>query len=188
MPLLGYRSAMKRAGLDVPSTWFHDLATWSSINRLYDPKVMRSIRDVERDAVSPHLVARLARAVEDERGHALAIDVEAAKIGVAEAGSALIDLAAIERGLSAAADHDGLVGHTETLATRIAERVGTCLVQASVSAADIDAVFLTGGSTRLSHVRTAIVATVPSARVVEGDTFGSVGMGLTIEAGRRYGG
>ena len=33
MPLLGFGSAMKRAGLDVPSSYFHDLATWSNINR-----------------------------------------------------------------------------------------------------------------------------------------------------------
>src|SRR3984893_13683390 len=38
MPLLGYRSAMKRAGLDVPSGYFHDLATWANINRMYEPK------------------------------------------------------------------------------------------------------------------------------------------------------
>jgi hypothetical chaperone protein len=47
--------------------------------------------------------------------------------------------------------------------------------------------FLTGGSVQLAHVRRAIVACVPDARVVEGDTFGAVGKGLTIEAERRYG-
>jgi len=48
-------------------------------------------------------------------------------------------------------------------------------------------VFLTGGSARLSHVRTAITNSVPSARMIEGDTFGAVGKGLTLEALRRYG-
>jgi hypothetical chaperone protein len=48
-------------------------------------------------------------------------------------------------------------------------------------------VFLTGGSVRLAHVRKAIVGAVPAARIVEGDTFGAVGKGLTIEAARRYG-
>jgi hypothetical chaperone protein len=36
-------------------------------------------------------------------------------------------------------------------------------------------------------VRAAILAELPGARVVEGDIFGSVGMGLGIEAARRYG-
>ena len=39
----------------------------------------------------------------------------------------------------------------------------------------------------LAHVRAAILAMAPEARVVDGDTFGSVGTGLTIEAARRYG-
>jgi hypothetical chaperone protein len=40
---------------------------------------------------------------------------------------------------------------------------------------------------RLAHVRKAITKAVPSARVVEGDTFGAVGKGLALEALGRYG-
>jgi hypothetical chaperone protein len=46
---------------------------------------------------------------------------------------------------------------------------------------------MTGGSTQLGHVRRAIVAAVPGARIVDGDTFGSVGIGLALESARRYG-
>ncbi|WP_181702199.1 Hsp70 family protein [Chthonobacter albigriseus] len=187
MPLLGYRSALKRPGLMMPAGYFHDLATWSAINRLYEPKVLRDLRELERDAADPAAVGRLVRTVEDERGHTLAIEVEAAKIAVADTGATAIALDWLEPGLAAAADHRALVAHTETLADRIAARIGACLIEAGVGAEAIDAVFLTGGSTRLSHVRNAIVACVPDARVVEGDTFGSVGIGLTIEARRRYG-
>ena len=49
MPLLGYRSAMKRAGLDVPSGYFHDLATWANINRMYEQKVMSEVRQVRQE-------------------------------------------------------------------------------------------------------------------------------------------
>jgi hypothetical chaperone protein len=59
--------------------------------------------------------------------------------------------------------------------------------QAQLAAQDIDAVFLTGGSVRLVHVRSAIVQGAPAAQVIEGDTFGAVGKGLTIEATRRFG-
>jgi len=44
MPLFGFGSPMKRPGLDVPSRYFHDLATWSSINRMYEPGVAAEIR------------------------------------------------------------------------------------------------------------------------------------------------
>ena len=51
----------------------------------------------------------------------------------------------------------------------------------------IDSLFLTGGSVKLAHVHKAITRAVPSARIVEGDIFGAVGKGLTLEALRRYG-
>ena len=73
------------------------------------------------------------------------------------------------------------------LAKRIADRIKNCLTQAQLSADDIDAVFLTGGSVKLAHVRKAITKAVPAARIVEGDIFGAVGKGLTLEALRRYG-
>ncbi|GAB4071106.1 Hsp70 family protein [Ancylobacter sonchi] len=187
MPLLGHGSPLKRKGLSMPVGIYQDLATWSAINRLYDGRTVRSIRELEREAAHPGLVARLARAVEDERGHGLALDVETAKIRVAEAGETVLDLATIEAGLSVGIAHADLVQHTGLLAERIAARVGSCLANAGLTADAIDALFLTGGSTRLSHVRAAICACVPAARVIEGDTFGSVGTGLAIEAGRRYG-
>ncbi|MEP9354381.1 Hsp70 family protein [Xanthobacter sp. KR7-65] len=187
MPLLGHGSPLKRKGLAMPVALYQDLATWSSINRLYDGRTARTIRELEREAARPDLVARLARAVEEERGHGLALDVEAAKIRVAEAGRTELDLAVLEAGLSVGIAHDDLVAHTGLLADRIAARISSCLNAAGLAAGDIDALFLTGGSTRLSHVRAAICACVPQARVIEGDTFGSVGTGLAIEAGRRYG-
>ncbi len=187
MPLLGYGAPLKRAGLSMPAALYLDLATWSAINRLYDSKVHRTIRDLERDAREPEKVARLARVVTEERGHTLALAAEQAKIAVAEAGTTQLDLAWLEAGLSVGISHETLVQETGSLAERIAARIGACLKAAGVGPGDIDALFLTGGSTRLAHVRAAIVATVPHARIAEGDTFGSVGLGLAIEAGRRFG-
>ncbi|MCS0504134.1 Hsp70 family protein [Ancylobacter mangrovi] len=187
MPLLGHGSALKREGLSMPAGIYQDLATWSAINRLYDGRTARTVRELERDAARPEMVRRLARAIEDERGHGLALDVEAAKIRVAEAGRTSLDLAMLEAGLSVGIAHEDLVEHTGSLAERIARQISTCLAAAGLAPDDIDALFLTGGSTRLSHVREAICACVPQARVVKGDTFGSVGTGLAIEAGRRYG-
>ena len=79
------------------------------------------------------------------------------------------------------------MSHTKELAARIGARIKICLDQARLAADDINAVFLTGGSVQLPHVRRAIVQGVPAAQVIEGDTFGAVGKGLTIEAARRFG-
>jgi hypothetical chaperone protein len=187
MPLFGFGSAMKRDGLDVPSRYFHDLATWSNINRMYEPGVIADIRQVRHQANEPALLDRLLRVVDEQRGHTLAMEVEEAKIALSDMRRADIPLQWVAPGLAAAIGRPDLVSHTRQLAARIGARIGICLKQANLSADDIDAVFLTGGSVRLAHVRKAITSAAPSARIVEGDTFGAVGKGLTLEALRRYG-
>ncbi len=187
MPLFGFGSAMKRPGLDVPSSYFHDLATWSNINRMYEMRVIAGIRQVRQEAVAPELLDRLLKVVAEQRGHTLAMEVEDAKIALSDRRRVDIPLDWVAPGLSAAIGRPDLVSHTRQLAERIGARIKVCLAQAQLSASDIDAVFLTGGSVRLAHVRKAITKATPSARIVEGDTFGAVGKGLTLEALLRYG-
>ena len=187
MPLMGLGSPMRRGDLAVPNAYFHDLATWSAINRLYNAKTLREIDEVIRDCAKPDLVARLRAAVEGERGHALAGAVEGAKIAASEAGTTDLDLGLVEHGLTAVVSRDTLSTQTGDLARAVAARIARCLAQAELGPERIDALFLTGGSTGLPHLRTALTAALPAARVVEGDTFGSVGLGLTIEAGRQAG-
>jgi hypothetical chaperone protein len=187
MPLFGFRSPMKRAGLEVPSRYFHDLATWSSINRMYEPKLLAELRQVRQEASEPELLDRLLRVVDEQRGHTLAMEVEDAKIALSDVKTAQIPLQWVAPDLAASIGRADLVSHTGQLAERIAARIALCLAQAALPAGAIDAVFLTGGSVKLAHVRKAITQAVPAARVVEGDIFGAVGSGLTLEALRRYG-
>jgi hypothetical chaperone protein len=187
MPLFGYGSAMKREGLEMPSTYFFDLATWSHINRMYEPRVTSQLRQVRQEASEPELVDRLLRVVDEQRGHTLAMEVEDAKIALSDRPRAEIPLQWVAPGLGAAISRADQVRHTRQLSGRIAARIKLCLGEAQLAATDVGAVFLTGGSVRLAHVRKAILETVPAARVVEGDTFGAVGKGLTLEAVRRYG-
>jgi hypothetical chaperone protein len=187
MPLLGFKSSMRRAGLPVPSGYYFDLATWSTINRLYERGVQHQLNEVRRDAQHPERIERLIHVVEERGGHRLAIDVEGAKIALSAEPAVQVLLDWIEKGLAVAIGRDDLIGHTRELADRIAARISDCLNDAGLKADQIDALFLTGGSTRLAHVRAAILAMAPEAKVVDGDTFGSVGMGLTIEAANRYG-
>ena len=134
MPLFGFGSAMKRAGLEVPSRYFHDLATWSSINRMYEARVMADIRQVRHEAREPDLLDRLVRVVDEQRGHTLAMEVEEAKIALSDTRQADIPLEWVAPGLNAAIGRPDLVSHTRQLAERIAARIKLCLAQARMSA------------------------------------------------------
>src|SRR6201999_801588 len=94
-------SPMKREGLDVPSSYFHDLATWSNINRMYERRVISDIRRVRREASEPAPLDRLVRVVEEQRGHTLAMEVEDSKIALSDKRQAGIPLEWIEPGLHA---------------------------------------------------------------------------------------
>lgn len=187
MPLLGYRSPMRRPGLTAPGSYFQDLATWSKINFLYTPRTVAEVRQVRHEAVRPALFDRLLAVLEHNLGHALALAAEHGKTALSDRPAAAIDLAIIEPGLRAEIDRALLAEAIAAPVLRIGERVRACLAQAGLRPADVSAVFLTGGSTLLPAVRRAIVAAVPEARIVEGDKFGSVGLGLTVETQRRYG-
>jgi hypothetical chaperone protein len=154
---------------------------------MYDSKVMNEVKQVRYEAQQPELLDRLVRVLDEQRGHTLAMEVEGAKIGLSNKPKSSIALDWIEPGLAAGVARKELVSHTQLLADRITARIKICLNQAGLKPEAIDAVFLTGGSVQLAHVRKAITAALPAARAIDGDTFGAVGKGLTVEAARRYG-
>lgn len=191
MPLLGQGSEMRMPFADkaipVPNGFFVDLSTWHRINLLYTQKASRDIAELARYALAPEKIARLVEVVESRRGHSVALAVEDAKIALSAQARAAIDLAEIERGLAVETT-------TATLHAAIADQLGALsrtlketLDASGLTGDRIDAVFLTGGSTAIPAVRAAVTALTPGATIVEGDMFGAVGMGLGLDAARKFG-
>ena len=87
----------------------------------------------------------------------------------------------------AALTRQGLEETIRAEVDRVTATVAATLVEAAVRPQDITAVFLTGGSTAIPLARRSILALVPEARVVQGDAFGSVGLGLALDAQRKFG-
>jgi len=187
MPHLGYQSPMLRPGLLAPNFYFTDLSSWAKINFLYTPQVKGELIQVRRESARPDLIDRLIAVVEHQLGHRLAISIERAKIKLSESKAIKLPLDWVEPGLAALIARARFEAATADLAAGIGTMVRKCLADAGLPAQAIDAVFLTGGSTLLANVRQAILCELPGARVVEGDKFGSVGLGLTLEAAIRYG-
>jgi hypothetical chaperone protein len=191
MPLLGLNSEMRLPFgdkvLPVANAFFVDLSTWHRINLLYTPKVARDLKEMARHSLSPEKIARLAEVIESRRGHSIALAVESAKIALSRGQSATIDLTDVERGFkietSAAMLHDAIRDQLGALSRTLAE----ALTASGLPGERIDAVFLTGGSTAIPAVRAAVTALTPKAKIVEGDMFGAVGLGLGLDARRKFG-
>ena len=70
---------------------------------------------------------------------------------------------------------------------RIAVTIGETLKRAGVGPQDIDSLILTGGSTLVPVIVARLRAMFPDAALVRTDVLGSVGLGLAMEASRRFG-
>jgi hypothetical chaperone protein len=134
-------------------------------------------------AAEPDIVHRLLRVVRERSGHQLAGDVERAKIALSERKTARLDLPYVDDGLSIELSRPVFEEATADETGKIAAAIHECLAQAGVGAGAITTLFLTGGTSAIPSVRAACRAAVAKAKVVEGDRFGSVGLGLTIHAG-----
>jgi hypothetical chaperone protein len=186
MPALGLHSPLRRKGLDAPSWYFSDLATWHRINFLYDQKVLTEVRGVLRDSAEPEKIERLLRVLEQRKGHDLLADVEAAKIELSNADRARLDLDDGIADISLEITRRQLDRAVADSLRRIRLRIEDVLRIAGLSHEAVSAVFLTGGGTRMPSVRNCIAAAMPTARLIAGDAFGSVATGLALDAARRF--
>lgn len=195
MPLLGLGGKLSN-GTEVPSAHYFNLATWHTINLLYSQKVTREMQDIYRDANNDDLRTRLERFLHllDQRdGHWLAIKAEEAKIMLSDQDSISLKLERLRSKTQAqlecvlTLDQAGFQSSISHLMEQIAVTIQKVLDDAGVTAADIDTVFFTGGSSGVRGLRERIAAMVPDAKRVEGDLFGSIGAGLGLDAHRRFG-
>ena len=188
MPALGLRSPLRRKGLDVPSSYFYDLATWHRISFLYDPKVLTEVRGVLRDSTEPEKIERLLRVLEQRKGHELLTGVESAKIELSCTDLAALSLDDSVADISLKITRAELEDVVADSLQRMRSRIDDVLEMAGLTPHSVSAVFLTGGATRMPSVRKSVAAAVPTARLIVGDTFGSVATGLGLDAAKRFAG
>ena len=192
LPTCGYRSlGPPRRGeppREVPSRVYFDLATWHLINTVYAPARVAELRQLRSWYAQPRLHERLMRVVTQRLGHGLAAAAERAKIEVADAGHAAIDLGAVEPGLDATLDARRAAQAIAEDLARIVDCADETLRRAGVAADAVDALYFTGGSTGLRSLVDGIAGRFPGAQQVQGDRFASVAQGLGLHARALWGG
>ncbi|WP_042879888.1 Hsp70 family protein [Cupriavidus necator] len=186
MPLLGLGSQL-RNGKAMPSSQYFDLASWHTINLVYTRKAWSLVMDNYRDAADTIKLDRLVRLIRERAGHWLAIQMEAAKIALSDAGSTEVDLHRLEQGLTLAITREEFDESIDKLVAKTEKTVLQMLADAGVDGAAVDTVFFTGGSSSVPLLRQRLAALLPEARCVEGDRFGSIGSGLALDAVRKFG-
>ncbi len=179
MPLLGYRHLGPQQR-EVPSGVFFDLATWHLIHWQYQPKAIAHAKTLRSNYTDTRLHERLMQVLTERHGHHIAHEVEQAKIrcSVSDASTA-IDLSVIDRELGANLCVADLPNQLSELLARTVACAQDCVRQAGLRDAQIDAIYLTGGSSALRAFQRRLQAAFPGVPLVEGDLFGGVALGLT---------
>jgi hypothetical chaperone protein len=189
MPLLGMGSLVRGSSSDieVPAGYYFDLTTWHLLSNLYDAKTISHVRSIQTVSHEKHLIERLIQVLRKRAGHHILDSVEKAKHGLSETSEVRLGLDFIEDELSVMVERRLLNDIIEDPLQAIIKTLEETVMQASVKFEEIDAIFYTGGSTKIPVIREKITKMFPKAEVIQGDAFGSVGLGLTLDAARKFG-
>ena len=178
MPLLGYKH-IGPEHREVPSRVFFDLATWHLIHWQYQPKAISHAKTLRSNYSDPRLHERLMQVLTERHGHHMAHEVEQAKIRCSvNNADTVIDLSVIERNLQATLGVADMQAHLHELLARTVACARECVQRAGLTDASLDAIYLTGGSSALRTFQQALQAEFAGVKLVEGDLFGGVALGL----------
>ncbi|MDQ1848752.1 Hsp70 family protein [Gemmobacter fulvus] len=186
MPHLGFGTPTGGGRGIMPRHYYLDLATWHRINFLYTQRVAADLKALRHTADRPELLDRLIRLVSDRQGHALAMEVEAAKIALSEADAVRLMLARLTGGPNPMASRAGFETAVAAPLARIADLLRAVLAQGGVAPDQVGTVFLTGGSSQLPILHAVVQQVLPGVRLATGDMLGSVGTGLALDAARKF--
>ncbi|UFN47315.1 Hsp70 family protein [Roseomonas sp. OT10] len=185
-PLLGkgsHYTVMGGSPLPVPPAWYASFARWHRLSLMRAPKTLREIGEVMRTAEAPERLAHLVRLVEDEAGYALYQAVSSAKAELSRAASTVLRFAhggfRVEAEV-ARADFEGWIAPE---LAQFGTAIDRALADAGLRAAEVDRVFLTGGTSLVPAVRRLFETRFDPARIAGGSEFVSVAEGLALIGG-----
>jgi len=183
---LGGRMHGTTGRIEIPSSFYHDLTTWHTINGLYTHATRRALEEIYNHAVDPTPIRRLMSVIEKQQGHKILNEVEQAKCFLSSDDHTQLDFRFIEEKF--------LIGVTKVqfetvIEEKIEKLLQTLLMtvqEAGVKNNDIDSIFFTGGTSQIPIIRKRISDCFPRATFVQGDVFSSVGKGLILDAQQRF--
>lgn len=188
MPELGLGGLMKGVSndLQIPSSYYHDLTTWHTLNSLYTHPTLRAVNSIRNMAFAKKPIDRLLKVLEDQQGHRILEQVEQSKCLLSQIDQTSLDLTFIEDNFLLNTHRNIFEACVQDKIDQLVQTMLQTIKDAGVAPKAIDSVFFTGGSTQIPLIRHRVNQCFPTATIVQGDVFSSVGRGLIIDAERRF--
>lgn len=184
LPKLGkgtsYRSFDKV--LEIPSGYFADFSDWSKLALMRNRRTLDDLARLQRSAVEPDAIGRMIALIDNELGFALYDAVTQLKRTLTAEGHASFRFSGagveIEATVSRAEFERWIAPDT----ARMAQAVDDALTDAGVTQAQIDRVFLTGGTSLVPAVRRIFTERFGPDRIMSGGELTSIAHGLALIA------
>ena len=188
LPQLGHRARFKSIDkiLEVPTHFHHRFAQWNQLALMKSPAVMRDLREYLRDAIERDGLAKFITIIENDLGYPLYKAVADAKTALSSSPTAKLAFRAEGMGYNLALDATiERAAFNQWIADdlqKIEDAVDEALGEAKLDAADIDRVFLTGGTSFVPAVREIFDQRFDLKKIETGDQLESIAYGLALIA------
>lgn len=184
-PALGLGSTYKSIfgkTLDVPVWLYEKLRKWHHLSFLKDPRTLRMLAEIEQTSSDAQAISALVELVESDLGFQLYRAVERTKIALSSADQAQLTFELATKRIDEAVTRDDLERWITKELARISASVDRVLAASGASTADIDRVFLTGGTSFVPAVRRIFSDRFGAEKLSSGGEMISVAGGLSLMA------
>ncbi|HSL55147.1 MAG TPA: Hsp70 family protein [Pyrinomonadaceae bacterium] len=183
-PKLGLGSHYISLGKELPvPVWvYSQLSSWHHMFLLKEPKTMAVLREVRNQATEPQKVAALVQIIAENLGYALYRAVEQTKVQLTEKELAGFLFSQSIVRLEDSLERWQFESWIQDDIQNIAACIRSLLDQCGVKPADIDSIFLTGGSSFVPVVRRFFSRTFGANKLRSGEELTTVAKGLALRA------
>lgn len=177
-----YRSYLDGKEIPVPAWIYERVRRWHHLSFLRSRETLRFVKEMRDQCPDPRALAALLHLVEDDLGFDLHRAVEGAKVGLSREG--LVNLRFVDDPVDidlpvSREDFERWIAGDLALLRGCVDRL---LARTGVGAAEVDRVFLTGGTSMVPAVRRIFVERFGDDRLRAGDELTSVASGLALRA------
>ena len=169
----------------VPNWVYAKLEHWHHLSFLRTASTMNMLNSTIATALEPEKIEALIHLIREDRGYDLHRAVQKAKCELSENPAArfLLSDGVIE--IQAVVERAAFEEWIAEELAQIEACIDSLIASSGASAADVDMVFLTGGSSFVPAVRRIFETRFGAARIRTGNEFTSVARGLAVNAAER---
>lgn len=183
-PALGSRSKFKSMEklLPLPAWPYSGLERWHHLSFLKSNEVIEQLERIKAQALEPEMIENLIHLIKYDLGYQLHRSVQKLKTELSSWTSSEFEFRDGNLLLQATVDRESFEEWIERELDQISGCINGLLAKTGVQPKEVDAVFLTGGSSFVPAVRRIFQQQFGATKIRSGDEFTSVAMGLARAA------